>query len=193
MIRVLPEATKLLPDDLDPFTAGYLRAMDISTCAHHPHLREAAFSPQLIGQAKDDCRVWKAMNADNLFRSRTIDVRYDSDQAGADFWLARNGRPSFSHQGLGAVGDDLEQTARAAGPVLLFATAAKLVFAAPTFAPGQEPVLNCTLATDETFPVKLIAMGFGFLADDDVPVPAVYVEMETGERRMLNMSAFAGG
>lgn len=74
-------------DKLDAFTFGYVSAAmwlltdDDGHSLDYLGLHDIA--PETIAAAIEDCRQFQADNADDL-------REYDSETAGADFWLTRN-------------------------------------------------------------------------------------------------------
>lgn len=64
-------------------------------------------APDTLENIKAECAKFQAENAALLAQAYQLD--YDANQAGADFWLSRNGHGAgFWDRGLGAIGDKLD-------------------------------------------------------------------------------------
>ncbi len=72
-------------------------------------------------QATDDIEGFFEANAELIARAKDADRGYSDRQVAHDFWLTRNGHGAgFWDRGLGEVGDELTQVAKAYGSADLY-------------------------------------------------------------------------
>lgn len=107
---------------LDAFTQGYVHAIFFTEChSDNPELEDATFddiSPEMMQAIVDDCRDFQQANAALL---EQVSETYDDERAGTDFWFTRNRHGAgFWDRGLGAVGDQLSEMAKAYGSADLY-------------------------------------------------------------------------
>lgn len=124
--------TLTLPSD--PFLRGYLMAAfwtsddnapsgEYSTSGR-PEEMMTNLSPEALERATADCAAFESANRE-LLESATeygSNFNYDSENAGHDFWLSRNGHGAgYFDRDLGEIGDALQAAARASGSCDLYA------------------------------------------------------------------------
>jgi hypothetical protein len=101
-------------EQTDSFTKAYLEAAAFADCSDddEPGMADAIFSDEFIQQAVDDCRAFRADNADLL--ALVLEKFSAGDQQnGHDFWLTRNGHGSgFWDRGYGEIGQRLTESAK---------------------------------------------------------------------------------
>jgi hypothetical protein len=120
-------------EELDDFTKGYIEcALWSSNDDSTPQGGEPLdknygledIAPKSLKRVKIDCAMFQKDNAEllELYYHR-INAREDTPQsyAGHDYWLTRNGHGAgFFDRGLGKLGDDLHQAAKACGSCDLY-------------------------------------------------------------------------
>ena len=113
-------------EKLDSFTRAYLECAlwaetdNLTPGGGDPLERNYStgdFAPEALQQAIDDCKRFQEENAELLESADYNHPKYlDSEMAGHDFWLSRNGHGAgFWDRGLGNVGDKLSDAAKAFG------------------------------------------------------------------------------
>ena len=104
---------------MDAFTQGYIdAALWSSTDDDGEPLDEdygiEDISPDTLRDMEADCADFQESNEELL--SEAYDLGEDDARAGHDFWLTRNGHGAgFWDRGLGKVGDELTDAAKAYG------------------------------------------------------------------------------
>ncbi len=84
------------------------------------------FTPEALESLKKDCESFVESNAADLEAYHL--AGYDSEQAGHDFWLTRNGHGAgFWDRGLGELGKRLSKASKVYGEVDLYVTDAGTV------------------------------------------------------------------
>lgn len=109
---------------LDYFTQGYVQAIFFTEChSDTPDLQDATFAdmaPATLADIVADCTAFQQENATALDAACATD-RYNSEQAGIDFWLTRNRHGAgYWDRGLAEAGKTLTDAAHAAGSCDLY-------------------------------------------------------------------------
>lgn len=79
------------------------------------------FTPEALESLKNDCESFIESNAEDLEAYHL--AGFDSEQAGHDFWLTRNGHGAgFWDRGLGELGERLSKASKVYGSVDLYVT-----------------------------------------------------------------------
>lgn len=118
--------------ELDAFTQGYLEALFFTECEpgttaedHDPETQSSLpgdttfddLSPDALEKIVTDCTAFQDANAELLEQAYScrdgLCGEYDTEQAGRDYWLTRNGHGAgFWDRGLGTIGDALADACR---------------------------------------------------------------------------------